>query len=271
MPENGEKIVLGSGKLYLTEWDGITIPADGTIEVEANLLGLISGGATLEYKPSFYEAEDDLGLVKKKILTKEEVTMKSGVMTWCGRTLAKLCSTARTTETGTKRTIKIGGISNQDGKLYVLRFIHEDDLDGDIRVTIVGSNEGGFSLAFAKDKETVIDAEFKAAPSDTEGTLIIYEEEVALGALAVTSVAGSVTGKTKITVLPALTGGFEYVYKTAVTVTLPDYGTVCTDGYSDWDGVADITATTGNEIMIIEVDADHKAINGGKATVVSKA
>ena len=47
-----------------------------------------------------------------------------------------------------------------------------------MRVTIVGKNEAGFSLAFAKDKETVIDAVFKAMPHDTDGTLIIYEEEI---------------------------------------------------------------------------------------------
>ena len=34
-------------------------------------------------------------------------------------------------------------------------------------------------MAFAKDEETVIDAEFKALPLDDEGTLIIYTEELA--------------------------------------------------------------------------------------------
>ena len=51
------------------------------------------------------------------------------------------------------------------------------EADGDVRVTVVGKNQSGFTLAFAKDKETVIDAEFKAQPHDTEGTLIKYEEE----------------------------------------------------------------------------------------------
>lgn len=179
MPTVEERIVLGSGKLYIMEFTG-TIPDNATLEAEDNLLGLIQGGASLEYKPTYYEAKDDLGLVSKVILTEEEVTFKSGIMTWCGKTLAKLCSTARVTEdtvTG-KRTVKIGGLNNQDGKKYVLRFVHEDPVDGDIRVTIVGNNQAGFTLAFAKDKETVIDAEFKALPMDNEGTKIIYEEEI---------------------------------------------------------------------------------------------
>jgi len=172
-----EKIVLGSGKLYIDEFI-TTIPTDLLLEVEENLLGLIQGGATLEYKPTFYEAKDDLGLVSKVILTEEVITLKSGIMTWCGKTLAKLCATARLTEAAGKRTVKIGGINNQDGKQYVIRFVHEDAVDGNTRVTIVGNNQAGFSFNFLKDKETVIDAEFKAMPLDSEGTKIIYTEDI---------------------------------------------------------------------------------------------
>lgn len=173
-----DKITLGSGKLYITEFSG-TVPADTTIETEANLLGLIKGGASVSYKPSFYETKDDLGLVAKKFITEEEAVLKSGIMTWNGKTLAKLSSTARITEDSAThtRTVKIGGAGNYDGKKYVIHFVHEDAVDGDVRLTIVGSNEAGFELAFATDKETIIDAEFKAQPCDNDGTLIIYKEE----------------------------------------------------------------------------------------------
>lgn len=177
MSTAGEKIVLGSGSIYIKEFEG-TIPENADIEKAENLLGLIQGGATLEYKPSFYTCKDDKGLVEKTILTDEEATLKSGVMTWNGKTLDKLCSTARVKEAAGKRIVKIGGISQFNGKDYVIRFLHEDPQDGDIRITIVGKNEAGFSIAFAKDKETVIDAEFKAKPHDEEGTRIIYEEEI---------------------------------------------------------------------------------------------
>lgn len=177
MNRENERIVLGSGKVYVAEFAG-TIPENSVLETDANLLGLIQGGATLEYKPEFYTAEDDLGLISKTIITKEEATFKSGIMTWCGKTLQKLCATARITEAENKRTVKIGGQLNDDRKSYVIHFVHEDTTDGDVRVTIIGKNQAGFSLAFAKDKETVIDAEFKAAPHDSEGTLIVYEEEI---------------------------------------------------------------------------------------------
>lgn len=180
---DGERIVLGSGYLYISEFDSKTkaIPTNEEIEKDENLLGLIQGGAEVTYKPSYYEAKDDMGKVSKTILTEEEATLKSGIMTWCGKTLEKLCETARVIEDKVKkiRTVKIGGVGNATGKKYVIHFVHKDETDGDIRVTIVGNNQAGFSFAFAKDKETVIDAEFKATPQDKEGTLILYEEDMA--------------------------------------------------------------------------------------------
>lgn len=177
---NKDSIVLGSGDLYCTGFLGTDkeIPADTEIEKEENRLGHIKGGAEIEYKPNFYEAKDDMGKVSKVIITEEEATLKSGIMTWCGKTLEKLCQTARVEEKDGKRIVKVGGIGNATGKKYLLRFVHKDDEDGDIRVTIVGNNQAGFVIAFAKDKETVIDAEFKAQPMDKEGTLILYEEDM---------------------------------------------------------------------------------------------
>lgn len=173
-----ETITLGSGKLYSIEYTG-TIPTNTEIEKAENILGYIQKGASLDYKPEFYEAEDDLGIVKKQILTKEEVTFKSGILTWNAETLKKLVATGRITEDAESslRTIKIGGINNNDGKQYIFHFVHEDKKDGNVRITIVGQNTAGFSLAFAKDAETVIDAEIKALPSDNEGTLIIFQED----------------------------------------------------------------------------------------------
>ena len=171
-----ERIVLGSGKLYCVEYSG-SIPEDSVIEEADNLLGHISGGCSVEYNPTFYSCKDDLGIVQKTVLTDEEAILKSGVMTWNADVLQKLCTTGRVSTAEKVRTLKIGGVGNQDGKNYVIHFLHED-AEGDIRLTIVGRNEAGFTLTFAKDKETVIDAEFKAMPKiDSEGTLIVYKEE----------------------------------------------------------------------------------------------
>ena len=173
---NIKNITLGSGDLYFVEYDG-TVPEFSEIDAPENLLGRIQGGATLEYKGTWYEAKDDTGKVVKTIITEEEATFKSGILTWNGNTLATLCSTARVTENSGQRIVKIGGVGNYNGKSYVLIFRHTDPIDGDVYITIRAVNQGGFSLAFAKDKETVIDAEFKCLPMDDDGTLIQYMED----------------------------------------------------------------------------------------------
>ncbi|TFI13723.1 hypothetical protein E4P35_11010 [Thiopseudomonas sp. 4R-3cl] len=174
-----ETITLGSGKLYALKHTGQVIPPNTTLEVNSNLLGYIKGGAELEYTPEFYDAIDDLGIVQKSVVTGEEVLLRSGIMTWNGDTLAKLSATARVTEAAGKRTLKIGGLGNQTNDKYILRFVHTDVVDGDVRITIVGQNRSGFTLAFTKDDETVIDAEFRAQPSlDAESTLLLFEETI---------------------------------------------------------------------------------------------
>ena len=180
MGKDFKRITLGSGDLYIAEFDGDTVPEKDAICIDDNHAGYIQGGATLEYKPTFYTAKDDTGVCEKQIITEEEALLKSGIMTFNADTIKKLVATGRVTDSndGKTRTILIGGIANADGKKYVICFHHKDPIDGDIWVIIVGQNQSGFSLAFAKDKETVIDAEFKALSQDTEGTLIKYIEEI---------------------------------------------------------------------------------------------
>lgn len=173
-----DTIRLGSGNLLYKEYTD-TMPAYSDFDDETDLLGRIQGGATLEYSGEWYEAKDDSGKVVKTIITDENATLKSGILTWNGTTLATLCSTARVTESEGIRTVKIGGASNFNGKSYAICFHHEDKIDGDVWVVLRAVNQGGLAIAFAKDKETVIDAEFKALPQDTEGTLIQYVEEIA--------------------------------------------------------------------------------------------
>ena len=107
-----------------------------------------------------------------------------------------------------------------------------------------------------------VEIHFNGQPSTTA---------TALGDLTVVSVAGSTSGDTAIYVNPALTGGNTYVYKTDTTVALPGYGDDLSTGWTAWNGTADITATTGDEIVIAEVDGSTLAQKAGKATVTSLA
>ena len=40
--------------------------------------------------------------------------------------------------------------------------------------------------------------------------------------------------------------------------------------FKDWDGTEEITATTGDEIVIAEVNAKKEVVKVGKTTVTSK-
>lgn len=170
-------ITLGSGKIYITPYTE-TVPTVDTLCTDENLLGYIKGGASLEYTEETYEEKDDLGLVSKVITTSEEAILKCGLLTWNGTTLKNLIDRCTVTESAGKRTVKIGGAGNAQGKNYAICFHHEDKADGDIWILIKGRNTAGATLTFAADAGTVIEPEFKALPQDENGTLVQLIEEI---------------------------------------------------------------------------------------------
>lgn len=91
---------------------------------------------------------------------------------------------------------------------------------------------------------------------------------VPLGELTVQSAAGATAGTTAVTVTPASAdAGNKRMYKTAATVKLPLYD----EDVSSWTEFAgaDVTATNGDEIAVVECTAEGFARKGGKATVTS--
>lgn len=178
------KMILGSGKLYMLEWAtsyATTFPDDSTIEAAGNQVAYISGGATFEYTPEFYEAKDDLGYVSKNIITSDETKLTCGLCTFDANVLKKICPTAGTvTSTTTEQSIVGGGAGNDDGKRYIIRFVHEDAADGDTRLTIVGRNTAALSISFAKDQETVVNPEFVGMSGyiDSSGHTFKFAQEI---------------------------------------------------------------------------------------------
>lgn len=175
-----EEYTLGSGDLFIKEYTaGTAVTAEDVIST-GERLGEIKGGASLEYTTETKEDSSDLGRTKIVIISKEDVVLKSGVMTWNGKTLEKLCQTARVTQSvdNKKRTIKIGGLANAANKSYAVAFQYKGDGKKGLTVLIVGKNTAGFTVSFSSDNATVIDAEFKAQALDNEGTLVVIEETV---------------------------------------------------------------------------------------------
>jgi hypothetical protein len=265
-------IPIGSGNLFETEFTG-AIPADSVIETEANRIGRIEKGATCQYKPTTKTFKDDYGIQQRTVLTDEEVTLKASLISWSSANLDVYSLTGRVTETQGHRTVKIGGLGNASGKKYLWRFVHPDKEFGDVRLTVVGTNTGGFTLTYKPDDAGNMDLEITAQPSDNEGTRILYDEEV-LGdtikasGLAVSSAAGTTSGTTKLTVTP--THGTGDAYRLFHGAESPAIGAVLT-GWTAWDGTSDITAATGDILTVAEVDSAGKAVKAGICTVTAKA
>ena len=175
-----EEYTLGSGDLFIKEYTAGTAVTAEDVITNGERLGEIKGGASLEYTTETKEDSSDLGRTKIVIISKEDVVLKSGVMTWNGKTLEKLCQTARVTkdDIAKKRTIKIGGLANAANKSYAVAFQYKGDGKKGLTVLIVGKNTAGFTVSFSSDNATVIDAEFKAQALDNDGTLVVIEETV---------------------------------------------------------------------------------------------
>lgn len=171
------KIQLGSMDFYVIVFTG-TIPEDEVIETEENMIGRTKNGGKVTYGATWTVAESDDGKAKKRKLVSETGTIGYGNITWNGRTLEKLLATATVTESSGKRTVKIGGVEKDNGLRYLIRGVHRDKRDGDIRITGVGVNTGGWEFNPQPDNPSVIDQAFELEPLDGDGTLLIYEEEI---------------------------------------------------------------------------------------------
>lgn len=101
--------------------------------------------------------------------------------------------------------------------------------------------------------------------------VITIDETPTLGTLTVASTAGSTTGNTKITVNPAKENvNNVYKYKVGASETAVTYGQNLRN-WTTWDGKADVKATTGQKITIVECDGTYKALNAGSASVTAKS
>jgi hypothetical protein len=101
--------------------------------------------------------------------------------------------------------------------------------------------------------------------------VITIDETPTLGTLTVNSVAGTATGDTKITVNPTKeNAGNVYKYKVAAEAVTVGYGQNLRN-WTTWDGKADVKATTGQKITVVECDGTYKALNAGSASVTAKS
>lgn len=90
-----------------------------------------------------------------------------------------------------------------------------------------------------------------------------------LGSLTVTSALGSSSGKTVVTVTPALGANDSYRYKTDPSSSALPERNEDVSSWASWDGTSEIEAENGHKLIVCEVDANNLALKGGVATVTS--
>ena len=171
------EVLLGAGELFLKEFTGQAVPEDAVIEVEENNVGHTQGGASFEYKPTPYDVKNSYGKIVKRVVTEEECTFKSGLLTW-DLTKVQLLTTAKLTTDEEKGLKKLTFGGNNPMRSILVRFVHTKDDGKKIRLTMIGTAGNGFTMAFTGDKETVIDAEITAVEVVKNFLAEITEETV---------------------------------------------------------------------------------------------
>lgn len=116
-------------------------------------------------------------------------------------------------------------------------------------------------------RTAVFDSESKA---DAYICHVLNITDASLDDLTVTSQAGTAEGTTSLEVTPELTVGRTYRYKTGGSVQLPVLYQDLSD-WTEWDGTSDVAATTGDMIVVAEVDSIGLCMAAGSATVTAKA
>lgn len=149
--------------------------------------------------------------------------------------------------------VYIDGVGKAFTGINTARTIESEDFDG---VALQGAGKAG---------------EFILPDNKKAVCKVLLDGEYGLDNLTVTSAASSTaSGKTKITVSPALTSGNSYKYKVADNAVMPAAGQ-SVKGWTAWNGTDEITAETGKEICVVECDSAYRALKAGVATVTAKA
>lgn len=170
-----DEILLGAGELYMYEFKGDKIPEHTEIEAEEHNVGHTSGGASIDYKPEKYDVKNSYGKTVRSFITKEDLTFKTGLLTWNMEKIA-LLSTAKVTVDNEKKSRKLTFGGGGSLRNVLIRFVHTKQNGKKLRFTMIGQGGNGFAMEFG-EKEVVVDSEI-AAIEYIKGFLAEFEEEL---------------------------------------------------------------------------------------------
>lgn len=171
-----KEILLGAADVFMYQFDGEAVPENDVIETAEHSVGHCSGGFAVNYKPTKYDVKNHHGSIVKSFITEEEISAKTGIMSWDLEKLS-LLSTGQVTVDKEKKVRKL--LFTGDGKALktvLLRAVHVKENGKKLRFTMIGQGGSGFSIAF-ENKEITVDAEL-AAIKKVAGFLASFEEEL---------------------------------------------------------------------------------------------
>lgn len=153
-----------------------------------------------------------------------------------------------------------------DGR-FVLICLNNALNTADFVLTFTDKGEGTIPVEFHAFQSNVLDydvAPFKVIYFDTNGTI---------GAMEVTSAAGTDVGTTALTVDHTKASGEHFIYKVGTTAPSIGYHEQADYTWTEWDGSSDIdvgASANGKKITVAVVDSSNRAEISGSATLVVK-
>lgn len=262
-------------------------PASASIN-DADILGASTGGITFSATPTFEDFGSDIDNCPKntKELKKQtdfDITLAGTFVTVTADLAKRLVGAADIDSQNENKIVPrrdlvdsdftdlwwIGDYSDKNGNTnggYVAIHMMNTLSTGGFQIKSNDKNKGNFAFTFT--------AHFSMAQQD----LVPYEVYVQAGSseagdygMDVTSVAGTTTGYTAITVSETAGSGESYVYQTGIGLYVPSEGSpLVGSAWTDWDGDDEISAVTGHDIVVAIIDSNSKSVHAGKTTVVAK-
>ena len=155
--------------------------------------------------------------------------------------------------------IQAANIVNGGARVLCKRLVAKDATLANAIVTATVSNK----ISVTKADEGDINAK------TVDEIIGVAEEREYTDPLTISSAIGVADNTTTLDVSPAKASANKYVYKETTSVLALEVGEDVSD-YTPWDGEVDIEIKDGTSIMLVECDADYKAVKAGTITVVSK-
>lgn len=162
------KYVIGAGQLYLYPINNQLeyFPTDAEIETSQYNAGVCSGGFKITDKPKVEKIIDANGNIVQMYVTEENITIKTGIVSWNTQNVAKLTRATYSTNCTTNGAIAGEEVATLTGKgalpTFLLRLTNDNMTSGQtLRFTAIVQPSAGTDFQFG-GKETTVNAEVTA-------------------------------------------------------------------------------------------------------------